>query len=227
MKDTMAANPAMKRIVRLIIVFAALGVIVNIAVAWACGVWSDYDVTTWRHGSWSQSRLPNLERTPMAAWTVRGFGVQNAHIVPLALFEAPDHEPIEDVLNDWGLFTDLETLDTMANGQYLDFFSQGWPMHSLWCEYVENELQTHGGVWINGEFLSGTYYMAEHFIAFRPIWRGFIVNSLLYGAVMFLLFWPLTRARRWRRRRRGLCVRCAYPIGASDVCTECGAAITR
>lgn len=30
-----------------------------------------------------------------------------------------------------------------------------------------------------------------------------------------------------RRRRSGLCEKCAYPIGVSPVCTECGAAVVR
>lgn len=58
-----------------------------------------------------------------------------------------------------------------------------------------------------------------------PIWPGFIVNTLFYAVVLWLLFIAPFEARRMFRRRRALCEKCAYPIGASPVCTECGAAV--
>jgi hypothetical protein len=56
---------------------------------------------------------------------------------------------------------------------------------------------------------------------------GFVVDTVFYAAILWLLFAAPGRVRRWRRVRRGLCAKCAYPIGASDVCTECGAHIYR
>ena len=59
----------------------------------------------------------------------------------------------------------------------------------------------------------------------RPIWPGFAVNTLFYAAVFWLLicgpFVP-RRLIRHLRRRRGHCPACAYPMGESDTCTECG-----
>ncbi len=56
----------------------------------------------------------------------------------------------------------------------------------------------------------------------RPIWPGFAVNTLFYAAVL----WPLIPGpftlRGLIRQRRGLCPKCAYPMGESSVCTECG-----
>ena len=56
---------------------------------------------------------------------------------------------------------------------------------------------------------------------------GVVVNPVVQGgAVWAILVLPVLTARgvrRWSRRRRGLCPACAYPAGASDVCTECGA----
>lgn len=59
-------------------------------------------------------------------------------------------------------------------------------------------------------------------LPFRPIWPGVAVNAVLYAIV----FWATSRT--WRalrselRARRGLCLDCAYPIGAADRCSECG-----
>jgi hypothetical protein len=58
-----------------------------------------------------------------------------------------------------------------------------------------------------------------------PIWPGFAINTVFYAGVLWLLFAAPFALRRWRRINRGLCPKCAYPVGASEVCTECGAAI--
>ena len=62
----------------------------------------------------------------------------------------------------------------------------------------------------------------------RPVWPGFAINTLFYAAILWggwlLLAAPFALRRR-RRIKRGLCPACAYPVGASDVCTECGASL--
>jgi hypothetical protein len=60
-----------------------------------------------------------------------------------------------------------------------------------------------------------------------PMWPGFAINTVFYAAILWLLFATPFALRRWRRIKRGLCPACAYPVGASDVCTECGARVTR
>ena len=63
----------------------------------------------------------------------------------------------------------------------------------------------------------------------RPIWTGFVVNTTFYGLVLWGIFAIVTGVpRRWlrhRRIKRGQCPACAYPVGTSEVCTECGAAL--
>lgn len=61
----------------------------------------------------------------------------------------------------------------------------------------------------------------------RPLWPGFVVNSLFYAVILWLLLGGLAAERTRLRCRRGLCAKCAYPIGVSPVCTECGAAVAR
>jgi hypothetical protein len=58
-----------------------------------------------------------------------------------------------------------------------------------------------------------------------PIWPGFAINTILYAAILWLLFAAPGTIRRWRRIKRGLCPECAYPVGSSETCTECGAVI--
>ncbi len=56
----------------------------------------------------------------------------------------------------------------------------------------------------------------------HPIWPAFIANTLFYAAILWLLIYGLSVLRRLLRLRRGLCPKCAYPMGESSVCTECG-----
>ena len=62
-------------------------------------------------------------------------------------------------------------------------------------------------------------------IPFLPIWPGFAVNTLFYAVVLWLLIPGPFALRRFIRVKRGLCPACAYPIGESAVCSECGKAI--
>jgi hypothetical protein len=56
----------------------------------------------------------------------------------------------------------------------------------------------------------------------RPLWPGFAINTIFYAAILLALFFAPGSVRRMIRRRRGLCPACAYPVGTSPVCTECG-----
>jgi hypothetical protein len=56
----------------------------------------------------------------------------------------------------------------------------------------------------------------------RPIWPGFVVNTLFYAAILWLLICGPFAVRRVIRIRRGLCPACAYPRGEAAVCSECG-----
>lgn len=57
-----------------------------------------------------------------------------------------------------------------------------------------------------------------------PLPWGFLANTLIYAALVFALLALVTRiiGRDRRRLRRGVCPQCAYPMGGSTVCTECG-----
>ena len=60
-------------------------------------------------------------------------------------------------------------------------------------------------------------------VPIHPLWPGFAVNTLFYTALLWLLSCALLALRRFLRVKRGLCPKCAYPMGESAVCSECGA----
>ena len=61
--------------------------------------------------------------------------------------------------------------------------------------------------------------------AARPIWPGFAINTVLYATVLWLLIPGPFVLRRFIRVKRGHCVKCGYPMGEADVCSECGKAL--
>ncbi len=58
-----------------------------------------------------------------------------------------------------------------------------------------------------------------------PLWLGFAVHTIFYATILWLLIYGVFVLRRFIRLKRGLCPACAYPRGASDVCSECGKAL--
>ena len=59
------------------------------------------------------------------------------------------------------------------------------------------------------------------FLPFKPIPVGFLLNTVVFAApILILLAIPPTR--RFLRRCRGLCPYCAYPLGPTPTCPECG-----
>lgn len=58
-----------------------------------------------------------------------------------------------------------------------------------------------------------------------PIWPGFLANTAFYAGVLALPVFALPALRRTRRRRKGLCPRCAYDLRETPddhPCPECG-----
>jgi hypothetical protein len=97
----------------------------------------------------------------------------------------------------------------------------GWPSPSL----IGGVWQTH-----SGRHIAATDAMRPTdrvLLPVRPLWPGFLINTLFYAAILWLLFAIPGRIRRTMRLKRGLCPKCAYPLGSSDLCTECGAPRTR
>jgi hypothetical protein len=70
------------------------------------------------------------------------------------------------------------------------------------------------------------YRVPAHVYPLSPIPLGFAANTFLYALLLFAFFLAPRHLRRRSRRRRGLCLKCAYPVGTSAVCTECGTAIS-
>jgi hypothetical protein len=60
----------------------------------------------------------------------------------------------------------------------------------------------------------------------RPILIGNAVNTVSFAAGLWAIALGPGTLRRFIRRRRHLCQACGYPVGESELCTECGHAVS-
>ena len=118
---------------------------------------------------------------------------------------------------------------------YISIESAGWPCRSLTSEVtseVRSDLRSdvllpEQSRWRTGIPVAtrGSPYVVDwRRLPIRPRW-GFAVNTVFYAAVLWLLILGPFALRRFIRMKRGLCPACAYPMGESDACTECGGAL--
>lgn len=120
----------------------------------------------------------------------------------------------------------MHDLDTFAAttkaGHMLERTDAGWPMFAMhgatFHDLAKTRIDWHGLFFEYDNRLD----LGVINLPLRPTWGGFVVNTLLYTLVVFLLLAVMGKLRRYMRKRRGLCPMCKYPIGTNDVCTECG-----
>lgn len=62
-------------------------------------------------------------------------------------------------------------------------------------------------------------------IMLEPRWLGLVIDSGMYALLFSVCLFGVRRQRVRRRAKRRSCVTCAYPVGTSPVCTECGAPV--
>ena len=213
--------------------FLVLGAIVNVAVAWVCCVHDshfdelgDYqdahllrDTFAWSVWSLRSSR-GCLVSSSYQKW-IGGGGVSQAlGPSPESLIPGWSHLPRSPFAYD---------LDVRPR-QMLVASARGWPLLALCSEMDLHPFSFHALAITDGiptsrfDEMPGVCRIPV-VLPLRPIWPGFAINTVFYAVVLWLLFAGPLVLRRRRRIRRGLCPKCAYPVGTSDVCTECGARV--
>ena len=196
----------MRRVLIRIVVLLALGALLNVAVAWAAVAW---------------------------AFILRpGDPVQRSGLTTDWPIGVPKDWPIaygRDWLWSFG-YEQGETFSHPHQDPYcsVQFGRAGWPMRSLawfildvsWARTGGSEPEKVIGRIILPPVRRLTSYPLP--LPARPAPLGFTVNTLFYAALAWLPFAGIPALRRRSRRRRGLCIHCAYPTGTAPVCSECG-----
>ena len=222
----------MRRVVLILLLLLA-GAIVNVGMAWGCAAffmerpssvlvrsvnYAGPDYTNWKISSGRELATLRIR----SSWTdpdVPEFGTNR---------RGPP--PFQDLLDRWPAFLRPSGRSTGAfHNRWIE--ARGWPLLSLWSgQLLDGRGQltrTHiRGIRIpdRPSFRPGGKHVRV--LPLAPMWPGFAVNTIFYATVLWLLHYgPFVLLRRVIRQRRGLCPRCAYPMGESAVCTECGKAL--
>jgi len=209
--------PRRRTIIKAVILLIA-GAALNVAVAWGC-------VFAWplSRQRFMEPRNPTIEEFQ---WIQR----QGEH--PSAIFGGMGGGStgigIEErrwVLRDPNYEAAAQQRYSYSAPPYsADRIHAGWPKLAMEGHEVRHT-NAFSTVHPNRPAVESTIRFGKQFMPSIPLWPGFAINTLFYAGVLWVLFAGPFALRRMIRRRRGQCAHCAYPIGQSPVCTECGAAV--
>ena len=110
----------------------------------------------------------------------------------------------------------------------------GWPLRAFRGERVYagilpplvDDGQPRGGIQRRDTTRGFVELGALGLVPYLPIWRGLVLDILVFMLPWSLLLWGAGLARRRRRLRRGRCGGCGYDLAGIDrgtACPECGA----
>ena len=208
----------MRRQLISIAAFLLAGAVVNVAVTWACGIRVQETLRGPSKTEWFET-LKQRSATELSGWEIQTnsqFGTVLAIAVHLGTQSSPEMIIPPRLLPNWSRIQELPAANAGEMKVWLEF-AYGWPMVCVRGSLVRLTLGV-GGATTD----SAAMHAWRWRLPFRPIWPGFAINSVFYAAGLWLMYYGLHAVRRLIRRRRGLCPKCAYPVGESAVCTECG-----
>ncbi len=225
---------------RTLIVFLLLGAIVNVAVAWGCAAFISLAMTNYKGQGFSAADTPCW-----MVWRFEGRGAttvihQEVNAATFASYLS------NNSINPTLAFSGMRappSAETAISTRVWIADARGWPMKSMWCEYSSYQFRVnmgprgtrrppsgeiHGGIWLsNTESTELFVATLRRTLPCRPIWPGFAINTILFAAILWLCFAAPGIVRRCIRIKRGQCPACGYPIGTSEVCTECGEPVAK
>lgn len=212
-----------------IFILLLLGTIVNVAVAWGCAIrWEGGNSGEIRYGS-------TVDETMDILWVIHGklwlgtssFSVQGHPGYPAEITKKMTAEQAAPYWLNW---KQLEVTDNPNLINPSDVIAHGLPVRSL-LRLDDSRLDESESVFKTGIVKTFPDWMrgpestfSETHLPIKPIWPGFIANSLIYSWLFMLGQLEIISLRKRRRRKRGLCIKCAYDLRgtAHVVCPECG-----
>ena len=237
----------MKRL-RVILLFLLLGAILNVAVAQCIarlGVYfienidegkteSGSEFVCWYVQSitlWGSIRIVSMWQSPTANSNADDDVDQNANA------RLTITRNCLEILPDWAGYAIPSGDPDQYDSTFRHVEAFGWPCLSLWSGR-ENRVSgnAHPNLVFHPMDIRYGYFSGDpskikpgqahiiKVIPYGPLWLGLLTNSIFYSAVLWLLIPGPFVLRRMIRRKRGLCVKCAYDLRGAEhkVCPECG-----
>ena len=210
----------MRRRLFTLAIFLLLGAVVNVAVAWGVALGSKrYLSTMHSHPAWRTKRV--LEHEGWMLYTQARIGTVRAMAHrPYTDSAATATKVPAGSFPRWCSIRELPALRPASRAtegawEVQSDWAYGWPCVSMWHQFAG-----HNRLWPGS---SSAYLWGRH-LPMRIVWFGFVVNTLFYAAIMWLLILGAFALRRVSRRKRGLCVACGYDLRGNleHGCPECG-----
>jgi hypothetical protein len=245
---TCGRSTTIKRAMKHVGVFALLGVVTSYLVAWGLLIGSEAE--PWGAGrTASQVSEAREHVTTVQHWHAVASDVSSVEITGGMRIPSDEGPFLEmapwNEISHWWMRDQLDTASTSIDGtvdlglpiapSMTWIYAVGWPMRSARSLWRLNEKSSEvQGAWRlswNSDRRLYRYRSSLRVnvleLPYLPLWRGLTLNSIFFGALLWLLWFGPGMLRRGSRRRRGLCVRCGYDLrGRGDaraLCPECGA----
>jgi len=234
----------LRRVIQRIVVFLLLGAIVNVAVAWGFALMSNpfrHEVDAVFTATNSELCVIRMSSGLGAFAVVCNRGPNHTSDRTYTSFYVPDEIAFglqNDKIPRWaGLRNQripMNQSDVVTS--YRKVIASGWPSLSLFSDVTFENVNRYdrsrycvvlplARTWAKGDFASYQWSLNPPALPLCPIRMGFAINTLFYAAILWTMFAVPLALRRRRRVKRRLCPACAYLIGTSSVCTECGKAL--
>ena len=204
----------------------ALGIFINVAVAWYCALAIDLSTqrlranfvqNDGRHTSIFKSSKSGAHRV----WVVR------QHVEDQRAWRWKDNDEI--FLPEWSFVRSqsdaFRTKEIPMEMRWEN--SRGWPMLSL-SVYGSSETTFENsviefGVPIDVAFLRERNGRLPRLLPLKPIWEGFWINSFFFAFCVYVLMTLWFGGRALRRLYKGRCLKCGHKLVVSQAtCPECG-----
>ena len=196
--------PSLPRTLRLLLTFLLFGALATVLVAWSLAAWSsEYDYEDER-----DRQMRRFDACELL--TLEGASDPAAY-----MYYSANYQGLGWIYFTWG------------NPEALRLY--GWPHYALYSDVERNPSGPGGTLYrwemplpiiiargLNTSDLEGYYHLGffhaqyEHRLALLPLWRGFLIDTLFYAAVVAFLYyllqplfgWVLAPYRRWRTRQQ-------------------------
>jgi len=218
------------RILALLILYSGGGVVTTVGVAWGLA-YAVVDVHLIRTGplfaqpEWTEhdaELMRTFGRTPLTTIQLARGTVSLVHFSENAALEKTWPTVRIRELYEFG-FCDLGDFSLWRVRSVV----AGWPCESLTgSEWVDEQTTQVHRVWAltadKAVPFAGGEARLEIPLPLRPIFPGFLVNTLFYASIWFGIFFGVATLRRFIRKKRGRCVKCSYDLRGAPLPSPSG-----